>query len=82
MQTKYEQITELQDKAAIISQLEASIYRNKVAIENFTKHNSHGENGRQIKIEEGFLEEKTQLLIKLKQQFDNQLSQIKPYYNN
>lgn len=79
--TQYEKITDLKERASIIAQLEASINRNKVAIDNLTKYNSHGENGRQIQIEQDFIEEKTTLLIKLKQQFDTLLSQIKPYYN-
>ncbi len=79
--TNYEKITQLRETATLISQLEAGINRNTSAMFNFIKYDRFGENAHQVTIEKEIIEEKTALLIKLKQQFDSQLSQIKPYYN-
>lgn len=80
MQTKYEQITQLRETATLINQMEASIQRSEVSMLNFIKYDKFGENAHQVAIEQGIIEDKTQLVIRLKQQFDSQLSNIKPYY--
>jgi len=79
--TNYEKITQLRETATLISQMEFKIQMNEGSISQLEKFNSHKENTDLIHD----LGVQTDLhrshLIGLKQQFDSQLSQIKPYYN-
>ena len=80
MQTRYEQITELRETATLINQLEFKLIRNEVSISQLKHFNYHNENTGLIDDLSVHNDQIKTELINLKQYFDSQLANIKPYY--